>query len=551
MRRLALLLLAAAAVRAEDPPPADSAAAATPGEEVTSPPLPPPDAAATDAADAPQTDEAPPEAPPVEETPPPVEEKPAPIMVQDVDDEDDAPAAPKKVINYASKDAGALVVEKSGTSKGFDNLLVDNKDKYGITDCGEKKYVVIGLSEDIRMTELILCQYEKYSSGVRDFDVLGSQTFPTKEWLHLGAFEATYAKREQLFVFPDPKYVRYIKVRFNTHHGDEASCTVSQLKVHGITVMEGMQDDLQRHQKELEEQMESIGEELPPDEAEVSEEGDAKPADRKEAAEAAAAKAAEAVAELEAAEAALAVEEVRNRTRANATNATNATIGSRVVDAVTGLADVVMGKANKTTTTLPDEIEVIEPVAPASADEPVVVEEPPAEPLVNASNATVSVNTTNATVSANATVSVNATALNATAAANATNATLPVVNATRANATAVNVTLTPQQRCDYALDFKRFKTQMLAKSKGQNATAAVGTGTQFESVFKTLMDKIRAFEISHSIYELYLGHLQACYAFTVSNLDKNMDDEVSKLRADLAHVLERPRRRRFMFFGRR
>ncbi len=545
MRRIALLLFVAAAVRAEDPPPADAAAAATPGEEVTSPPLPPPDAAATDAADAPQTDEAPPEAPPVEETPPPVEEKPAPIMVQDVDDEDDAPAAPKKVINYASKDAGALVVEKSGTSKGFDNLLVDNKDKYGITDCGEKKYVVIGLSEDIRMTELILCQYEKYSSGVRDFDVLGSQTFPTKEWLHLGAFEATYAKREQLFVFPDPKYVRYIKVRFNTHHGDEASCTVSQLKVHGITVMEGMQDDLQRHQKELEEQMESIGEEVLP------EEDEAKPADRKEAAEAAAAKAAEAVAELEAAEAALAVEEVRNRTRLNATNATNATIGSRVVDAVTGLADVVMGKANKTTTTLPDEIEVIEPVAPASADEPVVVDEVPVVEPVNASNATVSVNTTNATVSANATVSVNATALNATAAVNATNATLPVINATRANATAVNVTLTPQQRCDYALDFKKFKSQMLAKSKGQNATAAVGTGTQFESVFKTLMDKIRAFEISHSIYELYLGHLQACYAFTVERLDRKLDDEVSKLRADLAHVLERPRRRRFMFFGRR
>ena len=287
MRRLALLCLLLAA-KAEDPPPADAAPAATPGEEVTSPPLPPPDAAATDAADAPQTDE---EVPREEETPTPVEEKPAPIMVQDVDDEDDAPAAPKKVINYASKDAGALVVEKSGTSKGFDNLLVDNKDKYGITDCGEKKYVVIGLSEDIRMTELILCQYEKYSSGVRDFDVLGSQTFPTKEWLHLGAFEATYAKREQLFVFPDPKYVRYIKVRFNTHHGDEASCTVSQLKVHGITVMEGMQDDLQRHQKELEEQMESIGEDVPvPEEDEASKPADeAKPADRKEAAEAAAA----------------------------------------------------------------------------------------------------------------------------------------------------------------------------------------------------------------------------------------------------------------------
>ena len=153
--------------------------------------------------------------------------------------------------------------------------------------------------------------------------------------------------------------------------------------------------------------MESIGEEVLPDEVEVSEEGDAKPADRKEAAEAAAAKAAEAVAELEAAEAALAVEEVRNRTRANATNATtpkNASVGSRMVDAVTGVVDAVIGKANKTTTTLPDEIEVIEPVAPASADEPAVVVEEAPVVEVNASNATVSVNATNATVSVNATV---------------------------------------------------------------------------------------------------------------------------------------------------
>ena len=234
---------------------------------------------------------------------------------------------------------------------------------------------------------------------------LGSQTFPTKEWLHLGAFEATYAKREQLFVFPDPKYVRYIKVRFNTHHGDEASCTVSQLKVHGITVMEGMQDDLQRHQKELEEQMESIGEDLPPDEAEVSEEGDAKPADRKGPRRRPPLKRPRAVAELR-----------RRRrlwpSRRCGTGHTrqcykcyNSTIGSRMVDAVTGVVDVVIGKANKTTTTLPDEIEVIEPVAPASADEPVVVEEAPVVEVVNASNATVSVNTTNATVSANATVS--------------------------------------------------------------------------------------------------------------------------------------------------
>lgn len=550
MRRLALLC-ALLAVRAEDPaPPAEAApAAAAPSEAVIH--LPPPDDATTTVAvDAPADEVI--EPPAEETTPPPVEGKPAPRMVQDVDDGDeDAPAAPKKVINYASKDAGALVVEASGTSKGFDNLLVDNKDKYGITECGERKYVVIGLSEDIRMTEIILNQYEKYSSSVREFDVLGSQTFPTKEWLHLGTFEATYAKREQLFLFPDPKYVRYLKVRFNTHHGDEASCTVSQLKVHGITVMEGMQDDLRKHQEELDEQMESIGEDLPDEEVTVV------PTDRKEAAEVAAAKAVQAQTELEAAEAALAVEEVRNRTLKNASNVTlvkNASVGSRVVAAVVdgsmAVVDAVL-RSNKT--------EVVEePVAPAvSTAAPVVavlVKEPEAPPLMNASNTTLVANATNATnatlANVTAPVLTNAT-LNTTVSVNATNATVVVANATRANATVVNVTLTPQQRCDYAGDFRKFKTQMLSKSKGRDAAPAVGTGTQFESVFKTLMDKIRAFEISHSIYELYLGHLQACYASTVERLDKRLDDEVSKLRADLAHVLDRPRRRWWRPLGRR
>lgn len=54
--------------------------------------------------------------------------------------------------------------------------------------------------------------------------------------------------------------------------------------------------------------------------------------------------------------------------------------------------------------------------------------------------------------------------------------------------------------------------------------AKVASGSQFESVFKTLMDKIKAFEINHAIYELYLGHLQACYAAQVDRLERKVDD---------------------------
>jgi hypothetical protein len=46
--------------------------------------------------------------------------------------------------------AGALILESSRGSKGFDNLLNDDKDKYGITPCANKeKWVVIGLSEHV------------------------------------------------------------------------------------------------------------------------------------------------------------------------------------------------------------------------------------------------------------------------------------------------------------------------------------------------------------------------------------------------------------------
>ena len=126
---------------------------------------------------------------------PPAVEKSAPKMVPDLEDGEDSKKPKKtKVINYASMDAGAIVLESSEHSKGFHKLLVDDKDKYGITECSEKKMVVIGLSEDIQMRELILCQYEKYSSGVKEFDVLGSQAFPTKEWVHLGTFVAKSAR---------------------------------------------------------------------------------------------------------------------------------------------------------------------------------------------------------------------------------------------------------------------------------------------------------------------------------------------------------------------
>lgn len=67
-------------------------------------------------------------------------------IISDADDrevEDDSSSdEPKRKFNFASHAAGAVVLDKSPSSaKGFSNLLNDDKDKYGISACNEKKWV--------------------------------------------------------------------------------------------------------------------------------------------------------------------------------------------------------------------------------------------------------------------------------------------------------------------------------------------------------------------------------------------------------------------------
>ena len=65
-------------------------------------------------------------------------------------------------VNFASVGAGATVLESSSGSKGYMNLLNEDKDKYGISPCSEKMWVVMSLSEDVMVNTIVLANYEKY-----------------------------------------------------------------------------------------------------------------------------------------------------------------------------------------------------------------------------------------------------------------------------------------------------------------------------------------------------------------------------------------------------
>lgn len=151
-------------------------------------------------------------------------------MVPDLDDDSNTRSS-KNIFNFASQAAGAVVLDKSPTTaKGYSHLLNDDKDKYGISACDEKKWVVIGLSEDILVTSIALANYEKYSSMLKEFQLLASTSYPTEKWINLGIYEAQPRLGMQTFNVSDSSvHTRYLKVKFNTHHGTEDLCTLSQV----------------------------------------------------------------------------------------------------------------------------------------------------------------------------------------------------------------------------------------------------------------------------------------------------------------------------------
>ena len=97
------------------------------------------------------------------------------------------------------------------------------------------------------MTSVALANYEKYSSTVKEFQLLASTSFPTEEWINLGVYEAVPRLGEQYFnVTTSSVHTRYLKFKFLTHYDNEALCTLSQIKVHGTTVIASFKEEVER-----------------------------------------------------------------------------------------------------------------------------------------------------------------------------------------------------------------------------------------------------------------------------------------------------------------
>lgn len=153
--------------------------------------------------------------------------------------------------NYASAECAARILGRNKGSKGTHSLLVPfQRDSYMMNRCSEpEKFVIIELCQDIRIEAVVLASYEMFASLPKRFSLSVKRKLSASSWHHIGSWEAVNIRKEQIFFppLPNTQYVRFVRVDFETHHGNEYYCVVSEIRIYGKTMMEDFEEEAENH----------------------------------------------------------------------------------------------------------------------------------------------------------------------------------------------------------------------------------------------------------------------------------------------------------------
>ncbi|KAJ1374106.1 hypothetical protein KIN20_036706 [Parelaphostrongylus tenuis] len=144
--------------------------------------------------------------------------------------------------NYASKECGAKVLHSNSEAENTKAILNEKeKDEYMRNPCenAANKFVIIELCETIQLRSIELANYELFSSGPRTIRLWSSERFPTGEWQLITELTAMDSRQIQQFpISSNGIYVKFMKVELLSHYGSEHYCTLSVLKVLGISMID-------------------------------------------------------------------------------------------------------------------------------------------------------------------------------------------------------------------------------------------------------------------------------------------------------------------------
>ncbi|KAF9430553.1 hypothetical protein BGZ94_006203 [Podila epigama] len=152
---------------------------------------------------------------------------------------------PKDRFNHASATCAASVVKASKDATSITAILNEGKDNYMLNKCSTKeKFFVVELCEEILVDSFVLGNYEFFSSTFKDF-VVSVNRYPPRDdgWAVLGHFRARNTRDAQVFKPATPRLATYIRFDFISHYGNEYYCPVTLLRVYGATALEQLKQE--------------------------------------------------------------------------------------------------------------------------------------------------------------------------------------------------------------------------------------------------------------------------------------------------------------------
>jgi len=134
--------------------------------------------------------------------------------------------------NFASIECGAKIINSSKDMVDSKSAFDSGVDKYLLMPCNAvEKWVVVELCEEIILEELIMGNYEVFSSMIKNFSVFSSIAYPGN-WINVGDFSAVNSRKPQSFILT-PEWSKFINITFISFDGDKYYCPISEIKITG------------------------------------------------------------------------------------------------------------------------------------------------------------------------------------------------------------------------------------------------------------------------------------------------------------------------------
>lgn len=150
--------------------------------------------------------------------------------------------------NYASYECGAKVLATNAEADGAGRVLNEQMDEYMLNPCKAKIWFVIELCEMIQVSQVDIANFELFSSMPKEFAVMMSDRYPTRDWTPLGTFMALDQKVVQSFGLHSEAYGKYIKVELLSRYGTEHYCPLSLVRVFGTSMIDDYEQLVEKPQ---------------------------------------------------------------------------------------------------------------------------------------------------------------------------------------------------------------------------------------------------------------------------------------------------------------